>query len=57
MREFAASIPMDLPVIDKTGIAGTFDVHFNALHDLDLQAAKGPQEVIVIDRVERPSEN
>jgi uncharacterized protein (TIGR03435 family) len=57
MKEFAALLSLDRPVIDNTGIAGTFDVHFNTLHDLDLQATKGPQEILVIDHVERPSEN
>jgi uncharacterized protein (TIGR03435 family) len=57
MREFAALIPMDRPVIDNTGIAGTFDIHFGSLHDLDLQPANGPQKILVIDHVERPSDN
>jgi uncharacterized protein (TIGR03435 family) len=57
MREFAALFRLDRPVIDTTGIAGTFDIHLNSLHDLDLQATTGPQEILVIDHVERPSEN
>ena len=58
MKEFAALLPdADRPVIDTTGITETFDIHFGSLHDLDLQATKGPQEILVIDHVERPSEN
>jgi uncharacterized protein (TIGR03435 family) len=80
------------PVVDKTGIAGVFDIDltfspdennstglaksdgpaaatdptgtgasiFTAVQEqlgLRLESAKGPQEVLVIDRVERPSEN
>jgi uncharacterized protein (TIGR03435 family) len=89
---------LDRPVVDQTGITGTFNLHLDlspgdrgipnevvanatgqrqsnrpALDDpadrfdamrvalrkigLDLRATKGPQEVIVIDHVERPSEN
>ena len=66
------------PVINKTGIAGVFDIHleftrdqnldkadagpsiFTALQEqlgLKLVPAKGPEEYLVIDHVERPSEN
>ena len=75
------------PVIDKTGLAGRFDVHlewtpdpnqgfgnfgapspsnpdgpsiFTALQEqlgLRLESEKGPVDMIVIDRVEKPSEN
>jgi uncharacterized protein (TIGR03435 family) len=69
---------MDRPVINKTGITGSFDIHlefargenpdasdaapsiFAALRDqlgLKLAPAKGPGEFLVIDHVERPSEN
>jgi uncharacterized protein (TIGR03435 family) len=86
---------LDRPVINKTGITGTFSFHldfsadetmpallpeggvragampdpvpdpsvpsiFTALEEqlgLKLEKAKGPQEVLVIDRLERPSEN
>jgi uncharacterized protein (TIGR03435 family) len=78
---------MDRVVIDKTGQAGLFDVHFEftpddatplggqgpvprsgefglsiftALEDqlgLKLESTKGPVDVIVIDHIERPSEN
>jgi uncharacterized protein (TIGR03435 family) len=71
-------------VVDKTGIAGEFDLQltfspdrpavpppdaagadlgpdfFTAMQEqlgLKLESAKGPVEVLVIDRVERPSEN
>jgi uncharacterized protein (TIGR03435 family) len=75
----------DRPVVDKTGLAGRFDIHllwtdggrkpadsqeesnleapgsvFVALQEqagLKLEATKGPVEVLVIDHVERPSEN
>jgi uncharacterized protein (TIGR03435 family) len=66
------------PVINKTGIAGVFDIHleftreqnsdkpdagpsiFTALQEqlgLKLVPAKGPEEYLVIEHVERPSEN
>ena len=81
---------VDRPIIDKTGIAGRFDVHlefapdqatprlgerngppaaldsdsgpsiFTAIQEqlgLKLNPAKGPGEFLVIDSVERPSEN
>lgn len=79
--EFSARL--DRPVVDKTGIAGTFDIHLNvspadlypndstsdpyAVFDavrvavqklgLKLDRAKGPGEFLIIDHVERPSEN
>jgi uncharacterized protein (TIGR03435 family) len=85
--------PLGRPVIDKTGIVGTFDIHLElsprdlipappgpqvqtdptattptpdplssvrfALQKLGLQleSTKGPSEALVIDHVERPSEN
>jgi uncharacterized protein (TIGR03435 family) len=64
------------PVVEKTGLTGTFDIHleftndeavdpsipsiFTALQEqlgLKLEAAKGPVDVLVIDRVERPAAN
>jgi len=76
---------LDRPVIDKTGITGTYDIDlqfapdsstpgyqkdavqdpsgqsiFTAVREqlgLKLEAAKGPVEYLVIDRVERPTEN
>jgi uncharacterized protein (TIGR03435 family) len=73
------------PVIDRTGLAGAFDIHLEweeespgpspaegeasdpagasvitALREqlgLRLEPGKGPQEVLVVDHVERPSEN
>ena len=69
------------PIIDRTGLTGTFDFHlewtpdqatvpqsddatgpsiFTAVQEqlgLKLEPAKGPVEVLVIDHVERPSEN
>jgi uncharacterized protein (TIGR03435 family) len=88
-------IILDRPVIDKTGITGTFDFHLEFAPDettagiaspfapdsslsgapsdpagapsiftafqqqlgLKLEAGKGPSEVLVIDHIERPSEN
>jgi uncharacterized protein (TIGR03435 family) len=66
-------------VVDKTGLAGRFDIHleytpaelvpgadnpapsiFTAVQEqlgLKLESSRGPVEVLVIDRVERPSEN
>jgi bla regulator protein blaR1 len=75
---------LDRPVVDRTGLAGNFDLRlewspeasrpsaegvgtvtsgpsiFTAIQEqlgLRLEATKGPVEVIVIDSVERPSEN
>jgi uncharacterized protein (TIGR03435 family) len=66
------------PVLDRTGLSGTFDFKlewapdapdspssdgpsiFTALREqlgLTLESAKGPVEVLVIDRVEKPSAN
>ena len=70
----------DLPVIDRTGIAGLFNIHlefagddlavaadpptgpslFTALEEqigLKLERTRGPSDVLVVDEVERPSEN
>jgi bla regulator protein blaR1 len=77
LTEFSGllSLKLDRPVIDRTGIAGKFDIHlqfspdnaidsndptlFTAVQELGLKLvpAKGPIEVLVIDHVERPSEN
>jgi bla regulator protein BlaR1 len=80
MTEFAAKLSLlrgvDLPVIDRTGIKGLFDITLKSaanaiLQDdgpsvstlvqeqlgLKLVSAKAAIEVIVIDHVERPSEN
>jgi uncharacterized protein (TIGR03435 family) len=85
------TLALDKPVIDKTGIQGTFDIElesavtgtrlaqfafpgFNELQDsaapgpsiftalqeqlgLKLESSKGPVEVLVIDSVQKPSEN
>jgi uncharacterized protein (TIGR03435 family) len=67
---------IDLPVVDHTGLAGTFDLVLKGAPaaaregdtgtlfalvqeqlGLKIAAAKAPFEVIVIDRVERPTEN
>ncbi len=63
------------PILDRTGLTGTFDVNlewtpdenpdagpsiFTALEEqlgLKLETRKGPVDVLVIDRVERPTEN
>ncbi|MGA2251826.1 MAG: TIGR03435 family protein [Terracidiphilus sp.] len=88
MTKLAGSLSrfgLDRPVIDRTGLAGGFDLHlkwsieapasttgpgttddsaglsiFTALNEqlgLKLQSAKGPVEILVIDHVEKPSEN
>jgi uncharacterized protein (TIGR03435 family) len=78
MRMMAAQLAgrvLGRPVLDRTGIAGEFDVDlewtpdessdtgpsiFTALQEqlgLRLQSARGPVEMLVIDHVERPSEN
>lgn len=70
----ALSEALDRPVIDKTGVAGSFDVRlewtsddkqagpsiFTALQEqlgLKLESHKGPVEMLVVEHVERPSEN
>jgi uncharacterized protein (TIGR03435 family) len=91
LTQFGTSLPVDRPVIDKTGISGMFDMHlefalddttrsavpqnspaaaladdpsgpsiFTALQEqlgLKLEPSKGPGEFLVIDSIERPSEN
>jgi uncharacterized protein (TIGR03435 family) len=88
MAKLAGSLSrfgLDRPVIDRTGLAGGFDLHlkwsleapanatgpgttddsaglsiFTALKEqlgLKLESAKGPVEILVIDHVEKPSEN
>lgn len=80
MAEFAQVLTqlrgIDLPVVDRTGIAGNFDIVLksapSATRDGDsdalfaiiqeqlglrLAAAKAPIDVLVIDHVEKPSEN
>jgi uncharacterized protein (TIGR03435 family) len=69
-----------MPVLDRTGLMGTYDVHIRYLPDgqipdadidtaptlaqaiqeelgLRLEKGKGPVEVLVIDHIEKPSEN
>ena len=72
---------VDRPLIDKTGLTGTYEIHlkfsmenpaaasgtgpelpdlFQAVQDqlgLKLVPAKGPVDVLVIDHIEKPSEN
>jgi uncharacterized protein (TIGR03435 family) len=71
---------MRAPVVDRTGLTGTYDLHIVYIADerklepnapavasleqelqeelgLKLQKGKGPAEVIVIDHMEKPSEN
>jgi len=93
LGEFAKllNLVLDRPVIDKTGIAGRFDIHlefsqdqvtpgllgldpdapatasdptgptiFTAIQEqlgLKLESAKGPREFLVIDHIDKPSEN
>jgi uncharacterized protein (TIGR03435 family) len=66
---------MERPVLDRSGLVGTFDFEFKIPLDearpdvvsstlfsiqqlgLKLESAKGPVETVVIDHVEKPSEN
>jgi uncharacterized protein (TIGR03435 family) len=86
MRQLCSqfSVWLDRDVIDKTGIAGAFDIHFDFSSQdvlsvgtdappaadpfgaisaavlkagLKLESAKGPGQFLVVDHVERPSEN
>jgi uncharacterized protein (TIGR03435 family) len=71
-----ARVELHRPVIDRTDLTGTFDIHlewtpestaapdglsiFTALREqlgLRLDSARAPTEILVIDRVEKPSEN
>jgi bla regulator protein BlaR1 len=89
---FLIGLTLDRPVVDKTGLTGSYDLHmefgrdqttlplpppppgvvptepldpsgpsiFTAIQEqlgLKLEPTKGPREFLVIDRVERPSEN
>jgi uncharacterized protein (TIGR03435 family) len=75
-RNAAAATASGRPVIDATGLSGTFDVSIefsrsqsNDPEDLPFEEAlkeqlgmkllpqKAPQKVMVLDRVERPTEN
>jgi len=84
MESLAADISRDFgidrPVLDKTGLTGTYDVKLEATPEfrinrgsdpgdisvftavqeqlgLKLEPTKGPVQVLVIDHIERPSEN
>jgi uncharacterized protein (TIGR03435 family) len=79
MRSITAMLGTQLkaPVVDRTGLTGTYDftIQFNADNSsepdayptlfsaiqeqlgLKLESAKGPLDTLVIDHVERPSEN
>jgi len=84
IASFATNLSLnvtDLPVIDRTGITGLFNIHlefraddfattdapatggpslFTALEEqlgLKLERTRGPSDVLVVDKVERPSEN
>jgi uncharacterized protein (TIGR03435 family) len=67
---------IDRLVVDKTGLAGTYDFNLNwspstdsdgtgpsistAIQEqlgLKLESTKGPVEVLVIDHIEKPSQN
>jgi uncharacterized protein (TIGR03435 family) len=76
LATFLPAMVLDRPVINKTGMFGTFNFKldfapdettnpidpliFTAIQDqlgLKLEPAKGPGEFLVIDHVEKPSEN
>jgi len=89
MADFSGTLGLDRTVIDRTGVAGTFDFHLEFVldgatpgnpfgsHDpfpsgdgagasiftaiqklgLKLESTKGPVEFVVVDGVEKPSEN
>lgn len=93
LSEFTIMLPMDRPVVDRTGVSGLFDYHFEFTPDdtspfflsrlqrlpdsgasdpaggpsiftalreqlgLKLDPVQAPQEYLVIDSIERPSEN
>jgi len=70
MQDFAGllqSAVLDKPVVDQTGLSGRFDFTLNwtpglftAVQEqlgLKLEATKAPVDVIVIDKVEKPSAN
>ena len=85
MEVFSKLINPGRPVIDKTGLSGTYDVHLEWWLDestsafdggaptdtnrvsliqairkqlgLQLSPGKGPREFLIIDRLERPTEN
>ncbi|MGD0771966.1 MAG: TIGR03435 family protein [Candidatus Solibacter sp.] len=83
---FAKVLRLDLPVIDRTGLKGPFDIHLEWTYEestfsepdgrtvsdpsynniimairnqlgLRLVRGKGPREFLVIDHIQRPSEN
>jgi uncharacterized protein (TIGR03435 family) len=75
MADLAAWLytPLQLPVLDKTGIAGIFDIEIPALPvkggaegtirtvrnalGLDLELHRGTAESLIIDKVEKPKQN
>ena len=77
MPEFSKVLAgiLERPVIDRTGFAGSFDVHFDYLPDdavdatgpdaslfvvleeklgLKLESGRGPVEMLIVDRAQRP---
>jgi uncharacterized protein (TIGR03435 family) len=71
--QFASSMVLHKPVIDRTGLTGSYD-YYSPMHaeqsefddsfmllipelGLKLERAKGPVETFVIDHVEKPSQN
>ena len=70
MADLAAALSeeLDRPVIDKTGFTGAIDVQlkwtpesiFTAVQEqlgLRLESQKGPVEMLIVEHIEKPTEN
>src|SRR5262249_9154185 len=52
--DFCGLLRLDFPIVNKAGITGLFDLHFEYAMD---EAAGNISEAVVIDHIERPSGN